>query len=344
MVGDRTATVVPGATRSRAPASAGHARPKEGLALINGTQPSTAVWRWRSPTPNAGARGRHRRGAVDRRAARLDSSVRGAHPRRPAVRPASGVGRQIEALLRGSGINESHETAARCRTPTRALRGAGARRGARSAALHARRRSRSKPTARPTTRWCSPTTATSCPAATSTARRSRSPPTCSPRARPAGDDQRAADPIGWSTRRSSGLPAFLTRDGGLQSGLMMAQVTAAAVASEMKTLAHPAGVDTIPTSADKEDHVSMSMSAALKAARAVSARARGAGDRNSVRVPGDRPAGAAQNVAAARRACTHCATRVPTLTTIVRRRPTSTRSPTLIASAAIELACGMRVK
>jgi histidine ammonia-lyase len=71
----------------------------------------------------------------------------------------------------------------------------------------------------------------------------------------------------------SGLPAFLTRDGGLKSGYMMAQVTAAAVASEMKLLAHPAGVDTIPTSANKEDHVSMSMTAALKAATSV-ARAR----------------------------------------------------------------------
>ena len=49
----------------------------------------------------------------------------------------------------------------------------------------------------------------------------------------------------------SGLPAFLTREGGVNSGLMMAQVTAAAVASELKTLAHPAGVDTIPTSANK---------------------------------------------------------------------------------------------
>jgi histidine ammonia-lyase len=65
----------------------------------------------------------------------------------------------------------------------------------------------------------------------------------------------------------SGLPAFLTRHGGQQSGLMMAQVTAAAVTSELKTLAHPASVDTIPTSANKEDHVSMSMAAALKAAR-----------------------------------------------------------------------------
>ena len=68
----------------------------------------------------------------------------------------------------------------------------------------------------------------------------------------------------------SGLPAFLTRDGGLKSGYMMAQVTAAAVASEMKTLAHPAGADTIPTSANKEDHVSMSMTAALKAEVSVS--------------------------------------------------------------------------
>jgi histidine ammonia-lyase len=67
----------------------------------------------------------------------------------------------------------------------------------------------------------------------------------------------------------SGLPAFLTRDGGLKSGYMLAQVTAAAVASEMKSLAHPAGVDTIPTSANKEDHVSMSMTAALKAATSV---------------------------------------------------------------------------
>ena len=68
----------------------------------------------------------------------------------------------------------------------------------------------------------------------------------------------------------SGLPAFLTPQSGLQSGYMMAQVTAAALTSELKTLAHPASVDTIPTSANKEDHVSMSMGAALKAERAVS--------------------------------------------------------------------------
>jgi histidine ammonia-lyase len=67
----------------------------------------------------------------------------------------------------------------------------------------------------------------------------------------------------------SGLPPFLTRHGGLESGLMLAQVTAAAITSELKTLAHPASVDTIPTSANQEDHVSMSMHAALKAERAV---------------------------------------------------------------------------
>ena len=71
------------------------------------------------------------------------------------------------------------------------------------------------------------------------------------------------------TPAESGLPAFLIKESGLNSGLMMAHVTAAALASEIKTLAHPAGVDTIPTSAGREDHVSMSMGAALKLARAV---------------------------------------------------------------------------
>ncbi|HEY1434510.1 MAG TPA: histidine ammonia-lyase, partial [Thermoanaerobaculia bacterium] len=67
----------------------------------------------------------------------------------------------------------------------------------------------------------------------------------------------------------SDLPAFLVRDGGLHSGLMMAQVTAAALVSECKILAHPASVDSIPTSAAKEDHVSMSPIAARKLAAVV---------------------------------------------------------------------------
>jgi histidine ammonia-lyase len=64
----------------------------------------------------------------------------------------------------------------------------------------------------------------------------------------------------------SGLPAFLTKEGGIESGLMIAQYTAAALVSENKVLAHPASVDSIPTSADQEDHVSMGTIAARKAA------------------------------------------------------------------------------
>jgi len=67
----------------------------------------------------------------------------------------------------------------------------------------------------------------------------------------------------------SDLPAFLCRNGGLESGFMMAHVTSAALVSEMKGLAHPACVDTIPTSAGKEDHVSMGPIAARKLIRAV---------------------------------------------------------------------------
>jgi histidine ammonia-lyase len=65
----------------------------------------------------------------------------------------------------------------------------------------------------------------------------------------------------------SELPAFLTQQGGLNSGFMIVQVAAASIVSENKTLCHPASVDSIPTSADKEDHVSMGAWAAVKAAR-----------------------------------------------------------------------------
>ncbi|HHY93975.1 MAG TPA: histidine ammonia-lyase [Firmicutes bacterium] len=64
---------------------------------------------------------------------------------------------------------------------------------------------------------------------------------------------------------TSGLPAFLTSSGGLSSGLMLVQYTAAALVSENKTLASPASVDSIPTSAGQEDHVSMGPWAARKA-------------------------------------------------------------------------------
>jgi histidine ammonia-lyase len=62
----------------------------------------------------------------------------------------------------------------------------------------------------------------------------------------------------------SGLPPFLVKEGGLNSGFMMAQVTAAALTSENKSHAHPACVDSIPTSANQEDHVSMATFAARR--------------------------------------------------------------------------------
>jgi histidine ammonia-lyase len=62
----------------------------------------------------------------------------------------------------------------------------------------------------------------------------------------------------------SGLPPFLVREGGINSGFMMPQVTAAALASENKSLAHPASVDSLPTSANQEDHVSMATFAARR--------------------------------------------------------------------------------
>src|SRR5256714_15459071 len=68
---------------------------------------------------------------------------------------------------------------------------------------------------------------------------------------------------------NQGLPPFLSPDAGVNSGFMMAQVTAAALASECKVLSHPASVDTIPTDGNKEDVVPMAMGAAWKLRRVV---------------------------------------------------------------------------
>jgi histidine ammonia-lyase len=65
-------------------------------------------------------------------------------------------------------------------------------------------------------------------------------------------------------KRSRGLPPFLTTDAGVNSGLMIAQYTAAALAAENRRLASPASVDSLPTSAMQEDHVSMGWGATLK--------------------------------------------------------------------------------
>jgi histidine ammonia-lyase len=63
---------------------------------------------------------------------------------------------------------------------------------------------------------------------------------------------------------NEGLPAFLARRPGMESGFMIAHVAAAALLNEAKVLAHPASVDNVPTSGGKEDHVSMGMTGALK--------------------------------------------------------------------------------
>jgi histidine ammonia-lyase len=68
---------------------------------------------------------------------------------------------------------------------------------------------------------------------------------------------------------NEGLPAFLSDNPGVSSGLMIAHVTAAALLNESKVLAHPASVDSVPTSGGKEDHVSMGMTSALKFKRIV---------------------------------------------------------------------------
>jgi histidine ammonia-lyase len=67
----------------------------------------------------------------------------------------------------------------------------------------------------------------------------------------------------------SGLPAFLTKDPGVNSGLMMAQIVAAALVTDLRLRAQPASTDSVPTDANKEDHVSMGVAAALKAREAV---------------------------------------------------------------------------
>ncbi len=244
--------------------------PKEGLALINGTQPSTAVL----ALALAGAERLVR--AADVAAALSIDALRGSiHPfeaRIHQARPFAGQmisAANIETLMRGSAINRSHERCGKVQDAY-SLRCAPQVHGATRDALRFVRdtvqieanAATDNPMVfadtgdivsggnfhgAPIALAADLLAASLVPLATISERRT----------------DRLVDPA------LSGLPAFLTRDGGLRSGLMLAQVTAAAVASELKTLAHPAGADTIPTSANREDHVSMSMTAALKADRSV---------------------------------------------------------------------------
>jgi histidine ammonia-lyase len=244
--------------------------PKEGLALINGTQPSTAVL----ALALAGAETLAR--AADIAAALSIDALRGSmHPFEARIHEARGFPGQItsagniERLMRQSAINASHQNCGRVQDAYSMRCAAQVHGATRDALAFVRRTVETEANAAtdnpmvfadsgdivsggnfhgaPVALAADLLAAALVPLATISERRT----------------DRLVDPV------KSGLPAFLTRDGGLRSGLMIAQVTAAACASELKSLAHPAGVDTIPTSAGREDHVSMSMTAALKAARAV---------------------------------------------------------------------------
>jgi histidine ammonia-lyase len=248
--------------------------PKEGLALINGTQPSTAALALALADAFTLVR------AADVVAALSIDALRGSiHPfeaRIHEARPFAGQlasAANIEALMSGSGINKSHEFCGKVQDAY-SLRCAAQVHGATREAL---RFVRETVTVEANSATDNPMVFADTGDIVSGGNFHGAPIAIAA-------DLLAAAVVPLATiseRRTdrlvdpslSGLPPFLTTEGGVRSGLMIAQVTAAAVASELKSLAHPAGVDTIPTSANKEDHVSMSMTAALKAATAV-ARAR----------------------------------------------------------------------
>ena len=243
--------------------------PKEGLALINGTQPSTALAALALAGAERLARAADIAAALSVDALRgslkpFDARIHAARPHPGQVQSAANIG----ALLGGSDINASHVLCGRVQDAY-SMRCAPQVHGA----------------ARDALAFARGTITTEANAATD-----------NPMVFADGDAEIvsggnfhgapiaiASDVIVLalaqlstiSERRSdrlvnpvlSDLPAFLTPESGLQSGFMMAQVTAAALTSEIKSLAHPASVDTIPTSANREDHVSMSMGAALKAER-----------------------------------------------------------------------------
>jgi histidine ammonia-lyase len=264
-------SVIPGAEALRraglAPISL---QPKEGLALINGTQPSAAVLALGVADAERLAR------AADIIAALSVDALRGSyHPfeaRLHAPRPYEGQrtsAANLYALLQHSGINKSHENCGKVQDAY-SLRCAaqvhGAAREAIAFGRHIIEIEANAATDNPmvfadTAEIVSGGNFHGAPVAVAADTLALGV------VQLASISERRADRL--MNESLSGLPAFLTRDGGLHSGYMMAQVAAAALVSEMKATAHPASVDTIPTSANREDHVSMSMFAALKAARAV---------------------------------------------------------------------------
>jgi histidine ammonia-lyase len=249
--------------------------PKEGLALVNGTQPSTAV----AALTVAGAERLAR--AADIAAALSIDALRGSlHPFDPRIhsaRPHAGQSvsaANILALLSDSAINRSHEHCGRVQDAY-SLRCAAQVHGAARDALRFVRE----------TVMIEANAATDNPMVFAAEDEIVSGGNFHGAPVSVASDLAAialAQLVTISERRSdrlvnpalSDLPAFLSPDSGLHSGYMLAQVTAAALVSEIKTLCHPASVDTIPTSANREDHVSMSMGASLKAAQVLELAAR----------------------------------------------------------------------
>ena len=248
--------------------------PKEGLALINGTQPSTAV----AALAVAGAECLAR--AADVAAALsidgLRGSVRPFDPRIHAARPYPGQiasARNIYTLLEESAINKSHEHCGRVQDAYSLRCAAQVHGAAREALAFARTLLLTEANAATDNPMVFPESSNEAGEIISGGNFHGAPVaiaadvTALALAQLATISERRSDRL--VNPALSDLPPFLTADSGLQSGYMMAQVTAAALTSEIKTLAHPASVDTIPTSANREDHVSMSMGAALKAAQAL---------------------------------------------------------------------------
>src|SRR3954447_11511882 len=269
-IGDDTAIMSGAEALARAGLRPATLLPKEGLALINGTQPSTAI----AALVIAGAERLSR--AADIAAALsidgLRASIRPFDSRIHAARPHPGQrtsAANIAALLSGSAINQSHEHCGRVQDAY-SLRCAAQTHGAARDALAF---ARATLTIEMNGATDNPMVFADDGDIVSGGNFHGAPVAI------AADLLviALAQLVNISERRSdrlvdpslSDLPAFLTPDSGLHSGYMLAQVTAAALASEIKTLAHPASVDTIPTSANREDHVSMSMGAALKAERAL---------------------------------------------------------------------------
>ena len=244
--------------------------PKEGLALINGTQPSAAVLTLALAEAEQLARAADIVGALS-----IDGLQGSTKPFDPRIHAARGLDGQaasaanLRALLAGSGINAAHANCGRVQDAYSMRCAAQVHGAAREALRFVRRIVQTEVNAATdnpmvfaeTEEIVSGGNFHGAPVALA------ADVLCLAVAQLATISERRSDRL--VNPALSGLPAFLTRHGGLHSGLMMAQVTAAALTSELKTVAHPASVDTIPTSGNKEDHVSMSMAAALKAARAV---------------------------------------------------------------------------